>query len=401
MAKSKSGGSRSYLRGRIGSDVYSIGKDGKGKKQQVVRSLAEQVANPQTIAQMRGRMIMSTIMQVVNVLRPIIDHSFDNVQGKQPNISEFIRINYGLIKADVAAHPTSDNQFGLNKYQEKGAKRGAYQISEGSASKPAALVLGKSTGVVSIDLTADGLTIGGLKAALGMTTEDYFTVVGITAAGVAKYERFRVNPALADDTVIAAGNLDEVFATEGNATANIALAGSVITLTDAAVANCCAIIMSIKTASGYKHSKAVLGDATNVDWSASVALATYPQGTQNFLNGGDAYGRAESGEGGGFTPTPDPSGSYTLTISKSGSGTVAATVDGSPVNSGASVQAGKTVSLSITPEAGKQATASIGSSVINLTLSGGTYSGQFTMPSNAATLSVNTAYTQDPEGDGD
>ena len=401
MAKSKSGGSRAYLRGRIGSDVYSIGKDGKGKKQQVVRSLAEQVANPQTIAQMRGRMIMSTIMQVVNVLRPIIDHSFDNVQGKQPNISEFIRINYGLIKADVASHPSADNVFGLNKYQEKGAKRGAYQISEGSASKPAALVLGKSTGVVSIDLTADGLTIGGLKAALGMTTEDYFTVVGITADGVAKYERFRVNPALSDDTVIAAGNLDEVFATEGNATANIALAGNVISLTDAAVANCCAIIMSIKTASGYKHSKAVLGDAAGIDWNASVALATYPQGTQNFLNGGDAYGQAESDEGGGFTPTPDPSGSYALTISKSGNGTVAATVDGSPVTSGASVQAGKTVNLSITPESGKQATASIGSTNISLTLSGGTYSGQFTMPAAASTLSVNTAYQQDGDGDGD
>lgn len=401
MAKSKSGGSRAYLRGRIGSDVYSIGKDGKGKKQQVVRSLAEQVANPQTIAQMRGRMIMSTVMQVVNVLRPIIDHSFDNVQGKQPNISEFIRINYGLIKADVASHPTSDNVFGLNKYQEKGAKRGAYQISEGSASKPAALVLGKSTGIVSIDLTADGLTIGGLKAALGMTTEDYFTVVGITADGIAKYERFRVNPALSDDTVIAAGNLDEVFATEGNATANIALAGKVITLTDATVANCCAIIMSIKTASGYKHSKAVLGDAAGIDWNASVALATYPQGAQNFLNGGDAYGQAESGEGGGFTPTPDPSGSYALTISKSGNGTVAVTVDGSPVTSGASVQAGKQVNLSITPESGKAATASVGSSNISLTQSGGTYSGHFTMPSNAATLSVNTAYAGDPEGDGD
>lgn len=46
MAKSKSGGTRSYIRGKIGADVYSVGKDGKGKRQQVVRSLAEQVANP-------------------------------------------------------------------------------------------------------------------------------------------------------------------------------------------------------------------------------------------------------------------------------------------------------------------------------------------------------------------
>ena len=62
MAKSKNGGTRAMIRGRVGSDVYSIGKDGKGARQQVVRSLAEQVANPRTQAQMFNRMIMSTVM---------------------------------------------------------------------------------------------------------------------------------------------------------------------------------------------------------------------------------------------------------------------------------------------------------------------------------------------------
>ena len=401
MAKSKSGGSRAYLRGRIGSDVYSIGKDGKGKKQQVVRSLAETVANPQTASQMRGRMIMFTIMQALSELKPIVDHSFDNVSGKQPNISEFIRRNYQALKADVANHPSADNTFGLNKYQEKGAKQGAWIISAGSANKPAALVLAKSTGVLSIDLTSAGLTIAGLKDALGFTNDDYFTVVGITASGIAKYERFRINPSLSDDTVIAAGNLEDIFATEGNATANIALAGNVITLTDAAVSNCCAVIVSIKGANGYSHNDAQLGDATNVAHTASVALPTYPIGQANFLNGGDMYGTAESDEGGGFTPTPDPSGNYALTISKSGSGSVAVTVDSVAVQSGAQVQAGKTVQISITPEAGKQATANIGGSGISLTLSGSNYVGQFTMPANAATLSVNTAYVQSGDGDGD
>lgn len=401
MAKSKSGGSRAYIRGRIGSDVYSIGKDSQGKKQQVVRSLAEQVANPQTAAQMRGRMIMFTIMQALSELKPIVDHSFDNVSGKQPNISEFIRRNYQAIKEDVATNNSGNNIFGLNMYGEKGAKQGAWIISAGKATKPAALVLAKSTGVLSIDLTSAGLTIGGLKTALGFTVNDYFTVVGITSAGVAKYERFRINPSLTDDTVIAASNLSDVFATEGNATANIGLAGNVITLTDSAVANCCAVIVSIKTANGYSHNDAEMGDATNIAWNASQALPTYPMGQAKFLNGGDMYGSAESGEGGGFTPTPDPSGNYALTISKSGSGTVAVTVDGNPVASGANVQSGKTVNLSITPEAGKQATASIGGSNISLTLNSGNYVGTFTMPSHAATLSVNTAYTQDDDGDGD
>ena len=139
MAKSKSGGTRSYIRGRIGSDVYSIGRDGKGSRQQVVRSLAEQVSNPRSQSQMFGRMIMSTVMQAVSGLAPIIDHSFDGVAKGQPSISEFIRRNYALVKADAVAHAATGNSFELSKFQEKGCKVGYYAISTGTVVKPAAV----------------------------------------------------------------------------------------------------------------------------------------------------------------------------------------------------------------------------------------------------------------------
>ena len=307
MAKSKSGGTRSYIRGRVGADVYSIGKDGKGKKQQVVRSLAETVANPQTQAQMRGRMIMSTVMQVASALNPIIDHSFDGMSGRQPNISEFIRQNYALIKADVAAHPSADNVFGLSKYQEKGAKRGAYVIADGKANIPAALVLTQASGVITITMPADNITIGGLKSALGMTSEEYFTLVGIKADGLAAYERFRVNPTLADSTAISSSNISDVFAVEGNAVASISVATNVITITLSDVATCCAVIVSLKNETGYVHNKAVLGAGNGFNWNADVALPTYPVGSDDYLNGGDIFGQSESfNPGGGDTPTPSP-----------------------------------------------------------------------------------------------
>lgn len=294
MAKSKSGGTRSFIRGRVGADVYSIGKDGKGKKQQVVRSLAETVANPQTLSQMRGRMIMATIMQVVSQLKPIIDHSFDGINGKQPNISEFITQNYALVKADVAAHPASANVFGLNMYGEKGAKQGAYVISQGNAVLPAGLVLTQGTGLITIALTANTMTIAGLKAALEVQAEEYFTLVGITTAGTAAYERFRVNPALADTTAITSSNIASVFVTEGNANAVVAVASNSITITLASVANCCAIIMSKKVEGGFIHNKAVLGAGTGLSYAANSALATYPVGSAAYLNGGDLYGAAPS-----------------------------------------------------------------------------------------------------------
>lgn len=308
MAKAKSGGTRSYIRGRVGADVYSIGKDAKGKKQQVVRSLAETVANPQTQSQMRGRMIMSTVMQAVAALKPIIDHSFDNVTGKQPNISEFISRNYALVKADVAAHPSSGNVFGLNKYQERGAKQGAYVISDGQAALPAALVLTQASGLITIGLTSETLTIAGLKTALGLTTEEYFTLVGIKTDGQAAYQRFRINPELSDETAISGSNIANVFATEGNATAAVALNGNNITITLSSVANCCAVIISKSTAGGFIHNKAVLGAKASIDFNANAALPTYPVGSADYLNGGDIFGMSESfNSGGGDTPAPSPS----------------------------------------------------------------------------------------------
>ena len=296
MAKSKSGGTRSYIRGRVGSDVYSIGKNAKGKKQQVVRSLAETVANPQTIAQMRGRMIMSTIMQAQSALKPIIDHSFDNVVGVQPNLSEFIRRNYALIKADVAANPSSGNAFGLNAYQEKGVKQGAYIISDGKAAIPAAVSIDKASGVITIALTADTMTMAGLKAALNFGNEDFLTIVGIDLSGAAEYCRYHINMSLADSTAISAGNINDVFETEGNATPVVAVASNAITITLAAIAGSCAFIVTRKVADGYIHSKATLGAGTDLNWNADAALPTYPVGENKFLNGGDQS----------FSPAPAP-----------------------------------------------------------------------------------------------
>lgn len=307
MAKSKSGGTRTYLRGRVGSDVYSIGRDSKGKKQQVVRSLAESVSNPQTQSQMRGRMILSTIAQALAVLRPIVDHSFDNVIGAQANLSEFTSRNYGLIKADIAAHPASGNSFGLVAYKEKGAKQGAYVISDGQATIPAALVLTKATGVIAITLPADNITIGGLKSALGMSSEEYFTLVGLTTAGSANYERFRVNPTLADNTVISVDNLSDVFAVEGNAVASVSIASNIISITLSSIAGDCAVIVSKKANGKYIHNEAQLGDGVGFSAPADTALPTYPVGNENYLNGGDIFGQQESfNPGGGDTPAPTP-----------------------------------------------------------------------------------------------
>lgn len=401
MAKSKSGGTRTYIRGRVGSDVYSIGRDAKGKKQQVVRSLAESVSNPQTQAQMRGRMIMSTVAQAAAALRPIVDHSFDNVVGSRANLSEFTSRNYARIKSDVASHPSVNNKFGLVLYGEKGAKQGAYIISDGQAALPTALAITKADGALAITLPADNLTIGGLKSALGMTTDEFFTLVGLSQAGAALYERFRVNPNLSADTEIAAGNINDVFAIEGNAVAVIAIASNVITITQAAIAGCCSVIISKKVAGGYIHNKATLGAGEGFANPADVALPTYPVGAQNYLNGGDIYGMSEQN---GVAPVepepaPEPSNTAILSIAKTGTGTATVKKGGVNVTSGSAVEIGAQLDIEIVPATGQVPTATIAGTSINLTLSGSKYVGQATMPSSAATLTINTGTSDGGGGD--
>ena len=298
MAKGKSGGTRSFLRGRVASDVYSIGKDAKGNKQQIVRSLAESVANPQTLAQMRGRMIMSTIMQAVSSMAVIIDHSFDNVPAGQPSVSEFISRNYALVKADVAAHPTSGNAFGLNKYGEKGIKQGAYVVAGGSAAAIAGVQLNGTNKTLVIALSA-GATVADLRTALGIGTEDYFTAVCITADGKFLYNRFHVSQSLPSATVISADNIASVITLDGNVNVTLAFASNKITATFGDFSANAGIIVSRKENATYKHNDVVLVAPAAPTFTSDDALPTYPTGSQRFLNGG-------GGEAGPFSPTPGP-----------------------------------------------------------------------------------------------
>ena len=296
MAKSKSGGTRSYIRGKIGADVYSIGKDGKGAKQQVVRSLAEVVSNPQTALQMKGRMIMSTVMQTVSALSQIIDHSFDGLPAGQPSISEFISRNYALIKADVEANPSANNKFGLNKYQEKGAHTGVYVVSNGKA---VAVPFARNGQQFDLAIVASAqsanATVQDMLNVMGITVNDMFTlvVIGSVNDGPVQgcFARFKFKENLDLTAKIATLGVSGIFELEdniGGALADyISYTQGTLTLMAQGSVNSLGIITSVKTANGWSHNKCTLENQGQVKWTADVALPTYPVGSQRFLNGGD------------------------------------------------------------------------------------------------------------------
>lgn len=299
MAKSKSGGTRSYIRGKIGADVYSIGKDGKGAKQQVVRSLAEVVSNPQTEAQMRGRMIMSTVMQAVSALSPVIDHSFDDVPNGQPAISEFISKNYALVKADVAAHPSTGNTFGLNKYQQKGILSGLYLVSDGTFVVASdTLTLGdiesgnNHFAAVAVPGFEENITKQAYVDSLGLTPGDFITILAVLTDGTIKYARFHVVEFSDPETIVTAENAASLFTVESNGTTSIGIEQYSGDLRLQANSTAMAMIVSHKDGSSWQHNQSymIAGPAATTQLAAQtadIALATYPIGASRFLNGGD------------------------------------------------------------------------------------------------------------------
>lgn len=302
MAKSPVGGSRAMLKGRIGSDVYSVGKDGKGRRQQVVRSLAEQVSNPRTTSQMANRMVMSTVMQAAKYFHDIIDHSFDGTPIGQPSISKFISLNYAVLAKGTGVY---------NEYQEKGVKKNPYVLSRGTLQYNEKIFFGQCT---NDDSTAFGkwgiciqtgdkqITVGELRAIIGGGAEDgYVTCINLEDYGgkTAGYVRYRVNPELADNQNIFDENYDPIenlFVTEGNggyvdcivdSAANQGRVAQIFLSTgNANQKDYCGAIWSKKINGSWKHSSCQLGEgeaASNYD----TALATYPVGSEQFLNGGD------------------------------------------------------------------------------------------------------------------
>lgn len=286
MAKSKTGGTRAYIRGRIGSDVYSVGKTSDGKKQQVVRSLAETVSNPRTESQMFGRMIMSTIMQTVSALKPIIDHSFDGLPTGQPNISEFIRRNYALAKADALAHPAASNKFGLVKYGEKGAKGGAYVISAGQVNAPETLIQDKD--VTQVSLVGTDMKVSDFRTASGIGADGYLTHVCILENGEGGFCRIKIKDTVTDETVISAENVASLFSFEGNIVLTPTFENNKVWFTyqgeETAISGCA--IISRHSNGAWIHSTATMEVNSGASYASDVALPTYPVGTEMFLNGG-------------------------------------------------------------------------------------------------------------------
>ena len=139
---------------------------------------------------------------------------------------------------------------------------------------------------------------------------------------------------------------------------------------------------------------------------AAAQGGTSPSPSQGGEQGGNGGG-SESGNGGSGSNTnggASDSGeqnqptSFALTISTSGSGSATISHDGNAVTSGASLSEDDEVEISITPAEDQVPTATLNGSEVELTESGGVYTGNFAMPAQASTLVINTGTAEGDDG---
>ena len=116
---------------------------------------------------------------------------------------------------------------------------------------------------------------------------------------------------------------------------------------------------------------------------------------------GSETAQGDNSQQGGSSTGSDTAQGFALTISTSGSGSSTVTLNGSAVNSGASLNEDDEVEISITPAEGETPTATINGSEIELTENEGVYSGSFAMPGQASTLVINTGGSSGGNGGAD
>lgn len=240
MARSTQGGTRGFIRGKVGDSLYQVTRNSEGKPIQLVRAVEDSRTNPNTEGQAIARMQMALLMGTLAQFKQIVDHSFEGVPYGQLSIAEFVRTNMPLVQEDTRNHWEGWNVFG---YPEKGVsvmRVGAFIMAKGSLVLPAAAEMVQpeySDGAPSIVITLESRypTVGELKRFLGLNADDYMTVLAMYPCedeqnSLLAFCRYYISPDYDDSTVVTLGMMPRIFRTEGNTTPKFARNRNVLTL---------------------------------------------------------------------------------------------------------------------------------------------------------------------------
>lgn len=310
MAKSK--GFFGLRKGSTKSLTFSV-LDGK----QITKDRVYDVKNPRTEAQMRQRMLMTTVGAAYKTLKSIADHSFEGYSSGMQCMRQFNSRNLNRFKKAAAAK----GSVAFNEYKDGDINPLPFILASGSLPGfDYKLNATSNLEIVGEKDAADFTTAEGIYAALGVQRNDlitFCTVIGegSVSNGVYTYkaERFDVVRLYCDKSGSVAKPADAFTISTNNdlAAVTMSTSGNAITI-KSNEADFGAVIQSRKNDSGWLRSSAVMVVSDNAISGVKTAnqLETYPVGTELILNNGPM---ANEGNGEVVQPKPGVSPlSYTV-----------------------------------------------------------------------------------------
>lgn len=310
MAKSK--GFFGLRKGSTKSLTFSV-LDGK----QITKDRVYDVKNPRTEAQMRQRMLMTTVGAAYKTLKSIADHSFEGYSSGMQCMRQFNSRNLNRFKKAAAAK----GSVAFNEYKDGDINPLPFILASGSLPGfDYKLNATSNLEIVGEKDAADFTTAEGIYAALGVQRNDlitFCTVIGegSVSNGVYTYkaERFDVVRLYCDKSGSVAKPADAFTISTNNdlAAVTMSTSGNAITI-KSNEADFGAVIQSRKNDSGWLRSSAVMvvSDEAISGVKTANQLETYPVGTELILNNGPM---ANEGNGEVVQPKPGVSPlSYTV-----------------------------------------------------------------------------------------
>lgn len=286
MAKSK--GFFGLRKGSTKSLTFSV-LDGK----QITKDRVYDVKNPRTEAQMRQRMLMTTVGAAYKMLKSIADHSFEGYSSGMQCMRQFNSRNLNRFKKAAAAK----GAVAFNEYKDGDINPLPFILASGSLPGfDFKLNATSNLEIVGEKDAADFTTAEGIYAALGVQRNDlitFCTVIGegSVSNGVYTYkaERFDIVRLYCDKSGSVAKVADAFTISTNNdqAAVSMSTAANAITI-KSGEADFGAVIQSRKNDSGWLRSNAVMvvNDTTISGVKTANQLATYPVGTELILNNG-------------------------------------------------------------------------------------------------------------------
>lgn len=310
MAKSK--GFFGLRKGSTKSLTFSV-LDGK----QITKDRVYDVKNPRTEAQMRQRMLMTTVGAAYKTLKSIADHSFEGYSSGMQCMRQFNSRNLNRFKKAAAAK----GSVAFNEYKDGDINPLPFILASGSLPGfDYKLNATSNLEIVGEKDGADFATAEGIYAALGVQRNDlitFCTVIGegSVSNGVYTYkaERFDVVRLYCDKSGSVSKPADAFTISTNNdlAAVTMSTSGNAISI-KSNEADFGAVIQSRKNDSGWLRSSAVMVVSDDAISGVKTAnqLETYPVGTELILNNGPM---ANEGNGEVVQPKPGVSPlSYTV-----------------------------------------------------------------------------------------